>query len=122
MTVSAVEAASVQNADFRAARSKAHAWRGSCINKLAEVEQRLSSVLTRAAGELSYSGIKPVFPHLVGQKFIRLRKLLELTGPLKQHSKVLLPNLVAFAALDELRTHLCHGSLTVAVSDDGETL
>lgn len=103
---------------FPAARGSAHKWRGECISCFAEVEQRLSALLIRSHNTPTYAALKPAFPHLVGQKFARLRKLLELEGPLKQRAAHATDELDAFAQHDDLRTLLCHGELEVGITEN----
>ena len=103
---------------FPAVRGSAQRWRGECIGLFAEAEQRLGAVLVRAANVPAYAAVKPVFPHLVGQKFDRLRKLVGLDGPMKRHATAAIAALDAFAAHNDLRTILCHGELVVAVTEN----
>lgn len=107
---------------FTAARGAANRWRGECIGLFAEVEQSLSTVLIRAQYVPAYAALKPAFPHLVGQKFERIRKLLSLGGPMQQHSTLALAALDAFALHDELRTTLCHGELEVGITENESRL
>jgi hypothetical protein len=103
---------------FPAVRGSAQRWRGECIGLFAEAEQRLSAVLVRTSNVPAYAAVKPAFPHLVGQKFERLRKLVGLDGPMKRHAASALSALDAFALHNGLRTILCHGELEVAVTEN----
>lgn len=107
---------------FPAARGAANKWRGECIGIFAEVEQRLSTLLIRSLNVSIYATLKPAFPHLVGQKFERLRKLLALDGPMQRHAIAAMALLETFAAHDELRILLCHGELDVGITEDKSRL
>lgn len=108
--------------DFVAPRAAANEWRGACLGKFSDVEHRVSLVLLSAANEPAYAGQKTPLPHLVGPKFVQLRKLLPMNGPMKQHANSVIERLDDFSRFDDLRTHLCHGSMTIALSEGGEWL
>lgn len=103
---------------YAEARRAAFNWRGECIGYFTTVEQRVSALLVRAQDVSPYAEVKPPFPHLVGQRFERLRKLLELDGPMRSHAEQAVRALDEFAMHDELRTFLCHGELEVAITKD----
>ena len=102
---------------FPAARGAANKWRGECISLFAEAEQYLGALLIRAQNVPAYAALKPVFPHLVGQKFERLRKLVAANGPMRQRESSAITALDAFAVHNDLRVIICHGELDVAVTE-----
>lgn len=107
---------------FVAPRAAANEWRGACLGKFADVEQRVSLVLLAAAADPAYACQKTPLPHLVGPKFVHLRKLLPLNGPMKRHATSVIERLDDFSRFDDLRTHLCHGSMKIAITEEGEWL
>lgn len=122
MQAHAVDNISDGRQNFAIARSAANEWRGASLGKFADVEHRVSLVLLAAASNPAYAGQKASLPHLVGPKFVQLRKLLLLSGPMKQHAASAIDRLDDFARFDELRTHLCHGAMKVAITEEGEWL
>ena len=53
------------------------------MDLLAQIERAVSTVLVHASALPEYKALKPAFPHLMGQKLERLRKLISEDGPFK---------------------------------------
>lgn len=108
--------------EFLAARGWADKWRGQCIGLFAQMEAALGFLLVRSRHVPCYSDMRPAWPHLVGQRIDRARKLLAMDGPLKRHAEKMAPVLDAWAAEYEFRNFLCHGALEVAITSDHKVI
>jgi hypothetical protein len=66
--------------------------------------------------------LKPAFPHLMGKKLERLRKLMTEVGPLRAHANVIAPLLDKLTSFEELRRFMAHGFVEVALKESGEPI
>ena len=110
-------ASDVPPPDFASSRAHAHAWRGECLNRFAEVEYRLASLLIRASGDTLYGK-----DAAARSSADILRKLAGGDGPLAKDSGALLAALADWERFDELRHFLIHAVLTVAVTEEADTI
>lgn len=92
------------------ANAAVNAWRGRCIDVFARAEASVSETMLVYAGAASSR-----FPHLVGQRFEALFKVINDEG----NSKAV-EALAAFRLHDPLRSFLCHGVGKVTLDRDGD--
>jgi hypothetical protein len=117
-----IEHATAGSAAFSNARNTALRFRGEILDHFGLVEQALSLVLVKAAELPEYAAFRPAFPHSLGLRLERLRKLIEAPGPLAAHRPVLAPLVERLMEYEEVRHFMAHGALEVARSETGETL
>lgn len=104
--------------DFDAACRRLNLWRGQMVENFARSEQAATEALVALnAVDAEVKGVK--FPHLVGQRYERLVKLLS-SGSQTGHRKAALAAIERFRTHDVMRTMLCHGVTKVAVDRGGE--
>lgn len=105
--------------DFDAACARLNQWRGEMIENFARCEQAVTETIKalNAAG-IEVPGVK--FPHLVGQRYERLERIL--SSPLVQsgHRDAALAAVRRFRHRDAVRAMLCHGVTKFAVDRAGE--
>jgi hypothetical protein len=94
--------------------------RGEVIDLFAQIERSVSTVLVRAAALPEYKALRPALPHLMGQKLERLRKLMSEAGPLKSRISGVAPLVEKLAPFEDLRHFMAHGTVEVALKQDGE--
>ena len=111
-----------QKNGYDAAQRAAQMLRGEVIDLFAQIERAVSTVLVRAAALPEYKALKPAFPHLMGQKLERLRKLMSEAGPLKSRADEVAPLVDKLASFEDLRTFMAHGTVEVALKQSGEPI
>ncbi len=104
------------------AQRGAHTLRGEVIDLFAQIERAVGTVLVRAAALPEYRALKPAFPHLMGQKLERLRKLMSEAGPLKSRADEVTPLVDKLASFQDLRIFMAHGTVEVALKQCGEPI
>ena len=104
------------------AQREAQRLRGEVIDLFAQIERAVSTVLVCAAALPEYKALKPAFPHLMGQKLERLRKLMNEVGPLKSRADEVAPLVDKLASFEDLRTFMAHGTVEVALKQSGEPI
>ena len=105
--------------DFGAACARLNRWRGEMIENFARCEQ----AVTETIAALNMAGIEvqgAKYPHLVGQRYERLDRIL--SSPLVQsgHRNAALAAVRRFRNHDAVRAMLCHGVTKFAVDRKGE--
>lgn len=113
---------SLQKSAYDGAQRAAHMLRGEVIDLFAQIERAVSTILVHAAALPEYKALRPAFPHLMGQKLERLRKLMSEAGPLKSHISGVAPLLEKLASFEDLRRFMAHGTVEVALKQDGEPI
>lgn len=107
-----------QMVDFDAACARLNEWRGQMVENFARAEQAATETLVRLNETAPpVKGVK--FPHLVGQRYDRLRLLLAASAAPTAHERIAEAALADFRSHDGLRTMLCHGVTKVAVDRGG---
>ena len=106
----------------RAAQRAALRLRGEVIDHFAQVERAVSAILVHAAALPEYAPLRPVFPHLMGQKLDRLRKLMSQPGPLGSRAEEVIPLIEKLTPFEELRHFMAHATAEVAVEPNGEPI
>jgi hypothetical protein len=112
---------SQKNAYDRAQRA-AQMLRGEVIDLFAQAEYAVNEVLIHAAALPEYKALKPAFPHLMGQKLERLRKLMTEVGPLRAHANKVGPLIEKLASFEDLRRFMAHGIVEVALKQSGDPI
>lgn len=100
---------------------EANAWRGRCLNHLARAEAKVTAALIA----LEKSGAlkaKAKLPHLVGQRFAVLAKLMGPDGPYASEGAGCFSALSEVSACLRLRNFLCHGAGRVYLDQSGKWL
>ena len=113
---------SSQKNGYDGAQRAAQMLRGEVIDLFAQIERAVSVVLVHAAALPEYKALKPALPHLMGQKLERLRKLMSEAGPLKSRIGGVAPLVEKLASFEELRHFMAHGTVEVALKQDGEPI
>jgi len=113
---------SSQKSAYDAAQRSAQLLRGEVIDLFAQVEHTVSAVLVHAATLPEYKTLKPVLPHLMGQKLERLRKLMSEAGPLKARANGVANLVDKLASFESLRHFMAHGIVDVALKQSGEPI
>jgi hypothetical protein len=111
-----------QKNGYDVAQRAAQVLRGEVIDLFAQIERAVSTVLVRAAALPEYRALKPAFPHLMGQKLERLRKLMSEAGPLKSRADEVTPLVDKLASFEDLRNFMAHGTVEVALKQGGEPI
>ena len=111
-----------QKSGYDKAQRAAQMLRGEVIDLFAQVEHAVNGVLIHAAALLEYKTLKPAFPHLLGKKLERLRKLMTEVGPLRAHANRVAPLLDRLASFEELRRFMAHDVVEVALKQSGEPI
>jgi hypothetical protein len=96
--------------------------RGEVIDLFAQIERAVSTVIVHAAALPEYNALRPALPHLMGQKLERLRKLISEAGPLKSRLGGVAPLVEKLASFEDLRHYMAHGTVEVALKQDGEPI
>ena len=104
------------------AQRSAQMLRGEVIDLFAQIERAVSTFLVHAAVLPEYRALKPTFPHLMGQKLERLRKLMSEAGPLKSRTDEVAPLVDRLASFEDLRNFMAHGTVEVALKQSGEPI
>jgi hypothetical protein len=107
---------------YDAAERAAQTLRADVINAFAQIERAIGTVLAHAATLPEYKALKPAFPHLLGQKLDRLRKLIREDGPLKSQTSEVAPLVEQLVKFEELRQFMAHGVVEVALKQSGEPI
>jgi hypothetical protein len=113
---------SSQKSGYDIAQRAAQMLRGEVIDLFAQIERAVSTVLVHAAALPEYKGLRPALPHLMGQKLERLRKLMSEAGPLKSRISGVAPLVEKLASFEDLRHFMAHGTVEVALKQDGEPI
>ena len=113
---------SSQKNGYDGAQRAAQMLRGEVIDLFAQIERAVSTVLVHAAALPEYKAFRPALPRLMGQKLERLRKLMSEAGPLKSRISGVAPLVEKLASFDDLRHFMAHGTVEVALKQDGEPI
>ena len=113
---------SPQKSGYDVAQRAAQMLRGEVIDLFAQIERAVSTVLVHASTLPEYKALKPAFPHLMGQKLERLRKLMSEDGPLKSRINGVAPLVEKLASFEDLRHFMAHGTVEVALKQSGEPI
>lgn len=98
--------------------TKSNSWRGRAIDEFARAEAIVSEALLQlSALPGRESGI--TMPHLVGQRFAVLARLVGEGGPFAVEGKGVAKALAEWGVDEPLRALLCHGVATVTVDHRG---
>jgi hypothetical protein len=111
-----------QKNPYDKAQRAAQMLRGEVIDLFAQVEHAVNEVLTHTAALPGYKALKPAFPHLMGQKLERLRKLMTEVGPLCAHANRVGPLIDKLASFEDLRRFMAHGIVEVALKQSGDPI
>jgi hypothetical protein len=111
-----------QKSGYDKAQRAAQMLRGEVIDLFAQAEHAVNGVLIQAAALPEYKTLKPAFPHLMGKKLERLRKLMTEVGPLRAHANGVAPLIDKLALFEELRRFMAHGIVEVALKQSGEPI
>lgn len=109
-------------ASFRTAQRGALMFRGEVLDHFAQVERAVSTILVHAAALPEYAALRRAFPHLMGQKLERLRKLMSEPGPLGARAKEVLHLTDKVATFEKLRHFMAHATAEVALTQSGEPI
>ncbi len=112
----------LQKSGYDKAQRAAQMLRGEVIDLFAQAEHAVNGVLIHAAALPEYKALKPAFPHLMGKKLERLRKLMTEVGPLRVHAGGVAPLIDKLASFEELRRFMAHGIVEVALKQGGEPI
>jgi hypothetical protein len=103
-------------------RAAALRFRGEVLDSFGRLEQGLCQVLIRAAASPWYDFLKPAFPHSLGLRLERLRRLIELPGPFAARAQAVAARLERVAAHEEARHFMAHGALEAVTGADDRPL
>jgi hypothetical protein len=107
---------------FHTAQRGALMLRGEVLDQFAQIERAISAILLHAATLPEYAALRPVFPHLMGQKLERLRKLMSEPGPLGSRADEVIPLIDKLAPFEDLRHFMAHATAEVALKQNGEPI
>ena len=96
--------------------------RGEVIDHFAQIERAVSTILVHATALPAYANLRPAFPHLMGQKLERLRKLMSEPGPLRSRADDVVPLIDKLTPFEDLRHFMAHATAEVALKQSGEPL
>ena len=98
--------------------SQCNCWRGRAINEFARAEAVVSEALLQLAA-VPERGSGIALPHLVGQRFALLARLVGEGGPFAVEGKGVAKALAEWGVDEPLRALLCHGVVTVTIDHRG---
>ena len=102
----------------RSAVDRANAWRGRCIDTLAQGEAAVTDCLLRMVNDAD-RGAKVKAERLLGQRLQSLANAIDPNGPFAADGKGAVSKLKDFREHEALRTMLCHGKGKVLVDCSG---
>jgi hypothetical protein len=117
-----VDVQSSPKSGYEKAQRAAQMLRGEVIDLFAQAEHAVNEVLIHAAALPDYKMLKPAFPHLMGKKLERLRKLITEVGPLRAHANGIAYLIDKLTSFEKLRHFMAHGIVEVALKENGEPI